>query len=374
MTTDAVSRPRWPLSFAAPVLAAVAAAAGIPAQQARGERAGAGPQQAPSSEAPSSETQDPALELARIDRQFAADLAEWAAQQRARLLAGDDGSSRPLPLMPSKRSLDQCLQAAERHGRSAAAAPYLIWALRHAIDERTVVRSAVRRLAEVPGAGHWQDALLALPRVGHLLGDDELQQVISAANASGDAGALASARLIGLLHACRSAGADLPFEALGELADDEALGEAGRALARRLATAAVRSHDADAHVTLDDYESAVVAAWATDRLLLVNFSGRNCATCRVMEDEFWTAEPVRTALRDGFVEARLSIDDQPSPERTAHLQRQDRWMATRAVPGYVAFAAPSAAPVRVLTLRGAPPTWQARFEAFLADARVAAGR
>lgn len=85
------------------------------------------------------------------------------------------------------------------------------------------------------------------------------------------------------------------------------------------AAAAPKSHA----IVKDDYDAARQRAIDEGKLLLVNFTGFLCVVCRQMEETVFPLPAVKSALTEGFIEARLHTDgDHAAKPRNKELQEK----------------------------------------------------
>ncbi|MCY3001611.1 MAG: protein-disulfide reductase DsbD family protein [Planctomycetota bacterium] len=91
-------------------------------------------------------------------------------------------------------------------------------------------------------------------------------------------------------------------------------------------------------VVLDDLEAAIERAKQEKKLVMINFTGHLCVSCRAMELNIFPRPHVQDVLREHYVEARIHVDDFSTPgsiERATKLQ--DEIAGARATPYYLAF-------------------------------------
>lgn len=70
------------------------------------------------------------------------------------------------------------------------------------------------------------------------------------------------------------------------------------------------AHDEDKfHPPYDDFDTAMAAAQAEDKPLLIDFTGWACVNCRKMEEGVWTDPTILEKLRNDFVVVSLYVDD-----------------------------------------------------------------
>lgn len=64
-----------------------------------------------------------------------------------------------------------------------------------------------------------------------------------------------------------------------------------------------------------DIEEAKAASKATNKPIMIDFTGHSCANCRKMENEVWSKEEVLSRLRNDFIILTLYVDDKTELEK-----------------------------------------------------------
>ena len=130
-------------------------------------------------------------------------------------------------------------------------------------------------------------------------------------------------------------------------------------------------------IVSDDPTRAIEIARVEGRLLLYNFSGFQCATCRGMESFVFGDPEVAALMRTHFVESRLHVDAQNalSAERFADNRRlRDGLAGTMATPCIVVVDPRDGKTIAKHELRGGPASWTGQWTEFLNDTVRDAGR
>jgi thiol:disulfide interchange protein len=125
----------------------------------------------------------------------------------------------------------------------------------------------------------------------------------------------------------------------------------------------------------DDFEKARALADEQNKLLLVNFTGIACVSCRQVENSVFPQPDITALLREHFVEAR--IHRERMEEGTTDWALREELVRSYTTPAYLAIA-PSGIEDRdslgLMTLKNTFPYWHDDMRAFLESAVAKAGR
>lgn len=127
----------------------------------------------------------------------------------------------------------------------------------------------------------------------------------------------------------------------------------------------------------DDDEGAKAAASAQDKLLMINFSGFNSSSGRLLESVVFDHPTARDIMRKHFVEARLHTDTKElmSDERFArNLALQKERTASRATPTIVVVDPKTDKAIGTFTPSEKFATWRGQWVAFMREMLKEAGR
>lgn len=147
----------------------------------------------------------------------------------------------------------------------------------------------------------------------------------------------------------------------------------GNAISRAKARTTAKRHT----IVTDDISLAKTTSRRAGKLLIYNFTGFNCGSCRMMEQVVFTKESVSALMRTHVVESRLHCDTQnvlTADQLAANRKLQADLAKTKATPFYVAVHQTTGETLGTFSLTGSFDKWPAQWTAFVTDMAEKAGR
>lgn len=273
----------------------------------------------------------------------------------------------PIAAAPSKPFVDRCLRAAKTVQGTADAVPYLVWILQHGVDEKASMQQALTAMVENHAdSAAWADVIDVLLALEPIVGEKAVAVALATIiDRTPNAEVEARARFVRGIRALRNRESDDRHAGHRDLtaafdrsADPELRGRAE----------AFRAPVPEPLVIIDDHDKARRMAAREGKLLLLTFSGFNCASCRVMEQHVLGQSTIRERLAERFIESRLHVDTRSTLTEATFARNREvraRYGNKLAIPTYFVVDPRTGRPLRHHELTGGPGGWTKDFLAFV---------